>query len=169
MAKLTVRLPRTTTGSELMSAVKAVAEQRARFYSSQSFDDGDIYQIGQRSSDPVSQIMVAPSREEQFIRLEMSYDTVVVMNHKWPVGETRMVDYEDWNSAEIETVRQFADALTRHLSGTTEEKLSSVWPQEVVVCALCGHIVTRDFDRLNCPTDGKNPPTRTVMVAPVTN
>jgi len=162
MARLTVWLPRTVTGSELMLAVKAVAEQNDKFYSSQSFDDGDIYQIGQSSGDPVNQIMVAPPREPEHIRLEVSYSVVVVMSHRWPV-ETFSADHDDWNEAELSAVRKFAGALTQHISGHTEEKSSSVWPQEIVVCALCERMVTR----LICPTDGNNPPTRTIKVMPV--
>lgn len=167
LASITVQLPRAITGSGLMAAVKAVAEEnKTSFYSDHHFDDGDAYLIGQVSGYPYDHILVAPKQDNSSVRPDESYNQVVVMSHSWPVS-TYMVGYAD--DAPIKVVQIFAEALKRYLSGVSEDTKSSVWPQEVTVCAVCQHIVSRSFDETYCPNDGKNPPTRTIKVVPVTS
>jgi hypothetical protein len=164
MASVTISLSRPFTGAEIMAAVKAVAEQGdKKFYADHDYVDGDIYRIGQVSGYPYHHVLVSPTRDEESMRPDVSYDQVVVSSHQWPVP-TYLVGYSD--GAVTNAVREFGEALDRHLSGANEAEKPSVWPQEVTVCALCERIISGGLDAW-CSKDGENPPTRTVQVMPL--
>lgn len=168
MASVTVSLEHPITGAELMNAVKAVAEQNGKeFYTAHDYVDGDIYQIGQVSGYPDDHLLISPAGDEESVRPEASYDKVSVASHQWPVS-IYLIGYSDREAAFISSVRTFATALEQHLSGAPVAEESSVWPQTVTVCALCERIVSADLDWQYCAKDGKNPPTCTMQVTPVT-
>lgn len=167
MASFTVSFGRLVTGTELMAAVKAVAETEwTRFRSDHDQADGEIYQIGQVSGYPYDNLIVIPVGDDNGVRPHASYTQVVVRTNQWPDdGGTYMVPYSDDDF--VEAVCKFGAELDRHLSGTEAAEKPSVWPQQVTICVLCERIVSRDNPW--CSKDGNNPPTRTIQVTPVTD
>lgn len=173
LALMTVTLPRPITGSELMAAVKELSHSDdgylgTSFEVSQRFDNGEIFTIGQFSKYPYNQLLVAPSKEQHGVRPDETYGQVEVMSHVWPGRERFLVGYD--NSDVVDSVRDFAQKLEQHFANPSEQTTdSSVWPQEVTVCALCERIVTRLFEGVACSQDGNNPPTKMVKVVPATS
>ena len=174
LALVTVTFSRPITGSELMEAVKELSHcgedyLGTSFEASQRFDNGEVFTISRYSRYPSKQLLVAPSTEQHEIRLDETYGQIEVMSHSWP-KERFAVGYEE--SAVVSTVRDFAQRLEQHFADPSRQKQpteSSVWPQEVTVCALCGRIVTRLLEGVTCSQDGNNPPTKLVKVVPATS
>ncbi|WP_433465943.1 tyrosine-type recombinase/integrase [Spirillospora sp. CA-128828] len=117
---MTVSLGRSLRGAEIMAIVKAVAEQTGEeFHTAHDYVDGDVYRIRQWGYADFG-LLVSPSRDEEFIRPDASYDRVVVSSHQWFVpGEDANYD-PDSHERVINVVREFGEALGRHLSGATE-------------------------------------------------
>ena len=174
LAAVTVELPHPVSGAELIGAVKTVVGDgdeygyAPRFIQEHRFDNGDVYVIGQYSKYPYDQLLVSPTREKEGFRPEQPYDKVEVMTTSWP-GSIFPVGYSE--DAPVQSARHFAEQLKLHFdnpSGDSED--SSVWPQEIRVCAICERIVMVFGilrDEFHCPTDGKDVPTKMIAVTPV--
>jgi hypothetical protein len=116
LTTITIQLPRTITGSELIAAVKAVCEEYTdrKFYSKKQ-PLRKKYLIGQASIWPYRNVLVGPSQNDKVVRSDRHYDQVVVMSHIWPVGVSTRVSYGE--AEVVSTVSQFSEALKRHLMG----------------------------------------------------
>ena len=164
-ASTTVEFTSSVTGSRLMEAVQAVAERgsNTRFASEKAFDDGYTFKVGQTSGYPYLQVVVGASSDDLTIRPDQHYQSCVVRNTSWP-NNTYMVGYED--EAVVQGVQEFAASLKSEINGGEDAK-DSPWPQSVMICAICQHILWRGMDQgWNCPTHGKNPPTHKQKVVP---
>lgn len=164
LAVVTVEFPRPIKGSELIGSVKTlIGEGEGKsFVHEQHFDNGDVFVIGQYSGYPYDHILVAVSRESDGIRPDEIYTKVEVMDTSWP-GSVYLVGYE--YDAPIHAVCEFAEKLKSHFDDSSDTSETSIWPQEVKVCAICEKIVWRGgFEDFYCGTDGKNPPTKVVKV-----
>jgi len=166
-AVVTVEFPRPVKGSELIGGVKAIIDEGGvtSFISEQSFDNGDVFVIGQSSGYPYDHVLVSPTRKSAGIRPDQTYNRVEVMDTSWPVS-IYLVGYPD--DAPVRKVRKFAEKLKAYFDDQPQPSEVSVWPQEIKVCAICELIVwSNDYDEsFNCPTHGKNSPVKLMKIMP---
>lgn len=122
-----VHFPRPVTGAELIGFVRSIVGED--FHAVQSRDG---FAIGRAGMSSPHHLLVLPSEKETLVHPGRQYHQVLVAHTEWNVlvHNTFLVD------AEIHTLKAIKD-LSRRL-----EEAASVWPQEVMVCGMCGKIVS---------------------------
>jgi hypothetical protein len=118
---VTVALPFSMTGAQLMEAVKAAVEDGCdqhhpvHFVAKPCDTDSDVFTIGQYSRYAYAMILVSPTRDVADINRKERYSSVEVASHDWPFGLRYANSYDDDYAAAHE-VRKFASRLERHLA-----------------------------------------------------
>lgn len=159
VAIVTVNFDRLISGKELIDAVGSLSEGlHTSFRQDHWYDDGDVFFVGQDSPYPYRQLVVSPARRVRGVRRGQLYSAVEVMSHQWP-GQHEQGKYS--YSAVIDEVKQFAAHLENFFA---DKSHASIWPQDVVVCAICETITWWEFGQELCPRHGREAPTKTVRV-----
>jgi hypothetical protein len=119
--KQTVRFDRPIRGDQLIDAVRRTCEaNRSKFSETKEYDDGWRHAVGQSSSAPYENLLVAPNRTDAFIEPNAQYTEAVVLRHDGGYGSRTMARFtiED----EVESAVRFAESLQRtvnHGPGTS--------------------------------------------------
>jgi len=120
VAKKTVKFGRSVTGNELIEAVRATCPDDKSFVKQHSYDEGDLYVVGQSSSYGDRNLLVTPTKTDPYIRSDGSYDSAVVVSHD--LGGARYSVRSD-SEPEIKAVLDFAEKLPQHLPSRRQEDL----------------------------------------------
>ncbi|TDO60782.1 hypothetical protein EV651_10754 [Kribbella sp. VKM Ac-2571] len=111
----TVRFDRPIKGKDLIDAVRATcAAKGSDFSETKRYDDGWLHAVGQSSHAEQQQLLVAPDRDNAFIKPDKTYTEAVVLRHNFPRAGTRTLARNDFDvEDEVREVIEFADALQR--------------------------------------------------------
>ncbi|MGZ0146706.1 hypothetical protein ACXJJ3_06515 [Kribbella sp. WER1] len=101
-AKLTVKFGRHVTGTQVIAAVKALAEESGdEYHEDKGFDDGWRYGVGRKSPHPERPAVVIADRDTPYLEPGTSYTQVVIVSHDLPGP---IPTFSPGHDANIETV-----------------------------------------------------------------